>query len=81
MTKVRRIREQRTTISFKHQVTIPSQTFDQAGLREGDRLRTEAQGPGRVMLIREDDPIERFAGALTGVYPPGELDRLRDEWG
>jgi bifunctional DNA-binding transcriptional regulator/antitoxin component of YhaV-PrlF toxin-antitoxin module len=80
MAKVKRIREQRTTISFKHQVTIPSQTFEEAGFQEGDRLRTEVQGPGRVVLIREEDPIERFAGALTGVYPAGELDRLRDEW-
>jgi hypothetical protein len=24
--------------------------------------------------------VERTAGALTGVYPPGYLERLRDEW-
>jgi bifunctional DNA-binding transcriptional regulator/antitoxin component of YhaV-PrlF toxin-antitoxin module len=81
MAKVKRIREARTRISLKHQVTIPSQPFDEAGLQEGDRLRAEAQGPGRILLVREDDPLERFSGALTGVYPPGELDRLRDEWG
>ena len=80
MAKVKRIREQRTTISFKHQVTIPNQTFEAAGLREGDRLRAESAGPGRVLLVREDDPIAQFAGALTGVYPPDELERLRGEW-
>jgi hypothetical protein len=26
------------------------------------------------------DPVERYVGALTGIYEPGELDRLRDEW-
>jgi hypothetical protein len=24
--------------------------------------------------------VEETAGALSGVYAPGELDRLRDEW-
>lgn len=28
-----------------------------------------------------DNRLERFVGALTGVYEPDELDRLRDEWG
>jgi hypothetical protein len=53
----------------------------QAGLRAGDRLRAVARGRGRVLLVREDDPIMRHAGALTGVYRPGELNELRDEWG
>lgn len=52
-----------------------------AGLRAGDRLRAEAKGRGRVTLVRVEDPIERHAGTLTGVYLPGELDVLRDEWG
>jgi hypothetical protein len=33
-----------------------------------------------VLLVREQDPVDRHAGALTGVYQPGELDRLRREW-
>jgi bifunctional DNA-binding transcriptional regulator/antitoxin component of YhaV-PrlF toxin-antitoxin module len=52
-----------------------------AGLRQGDRLRVETRGRGRVLLVRVEDPVERHAGALTGVYRPGELDELRDEWG
>ena len=51
-----------------------------AGLRTGDRLRAESRGRGRVLLIREDDPVARHAGKLTGVYRPAELDKLRDEW-
>jgi bifunctional DNA-binding transcriptional regulator/antitoxin component of YhaV-PrlF toxin-antitoxin module len=69
-----------TTISSKHQVTIPKPAMEAAGLRTGDRLRAVAKGRGRVLLVREDDPIDRHAGALTGAYRPGELDELRDEW-
>jgi bifunctional DNA-binding transcriptional regulator/antitoxin component of YhaV-PrlF toxin-antitoxin module len=69
-----------TTVSSKHQVTIPKAAMTAAGLRAGDRLRAVARGRGRVLLVREEDPIERYAGRLTGVYRPGELDELRDEW-
>lgn len=51
-----------------------------AGLRQGDRLRVEARGRGSVLLVREDNPVDRHAGSLTGVYRRGELDELRDEW-
>lgn len=67
-------------MSTKHQVTIPTDALAQAGLRAGDRLRAEARGPGEVSLVREDDPLTRFAGALTDVYPTGELEELRREW-
>ena len=67
-------------ISAKHQITIPMEAVRAAGLRTGDRLRAEATGRGRVLLVREDDPVARHAGVLTGVYRRGELDRLRDEW-
>jgi hypothetical protein len=32
------------------------------------------------VLERADDVIAEYAGVLHGVYEPGELDRLRDEW-
>ena len=67
-------------ISAKHQITIPIRAVRSAGLRTGDRMRAEAKGRGRVLLVREEDPVVRHAGALTGVYRRGELDELRDEW-
>lgn len=67
-------------ISAKHQITIPIGAMTAAGLRTGDRVRAEAAGRGRVLLVREEDPVQRHAGALTGVYRRGELDKLRDEW-
>ena len=41
---------QRTRISSKHQVTIPSVPFRGAGLQPGDRLHAHADGPGRVVF-------------------------------
>jgi len=33
------------------------------------------------VLIRDQDPLDRFGGSLTGVYERDEVDNLRDEWG
>ncbi len=73
-------RRGRTRISAKHQITIPVDALAAAGLQTGDRLRVEPGGPGRITFVREEDPIARHAGALTGVYRPGELEELRREW-
>jgi bifunctional DNA-binding transcriptional regulator/antitoxin component of YhaV-PrlF toxin-antitoxin module len=73
-------RRGRTRISSKHQVTLPVDALAGAGLKVGDRLRADVSGPGQITLVREDDPMEQFAGALTGVYPEGYLDNLRREW-
>ncbi len=69
-----------TRVSAKHQVTLPMAALRGAGIRAGDVLRAEVRGPGALVLIREEDPLDRFGGALTGAYRPGELDELRGEW-
>jgi len=76
--KVRR--RGQTTVSSKHQVTLPVEALARAGLGTGDRLAVEVRGPGELLLRRVADPVERYGGTLTGVYEPGELDRMRDEW-
>jgi bifunctional DNA-binding transcriptional regulator/antitoxin component of YhaV-PrlF toxin-antitoxin module len=79
---VKRVRRRGyTRVSSKHQVTIPAGALTNAGLAVGDRLRVEVRRSGEVTLVREDDPIETFAGSLNGVYGAEYLDRLRDEWG
>jgi bifunctional DNA-binding transcriptional regulator/antitoxin component of YhaV-PrlF toxin-antitoxin module len=78
--EVKKGRRGATTVSSKHQVTIPKAAMAAAGLRAGDRLRAVSSGRGRVLLVREDDPVERHAGSLTGIFRSGELDELRDEW-
>lgn len=69
-----------STISSKKQVTLPLDALAKAGLRPGDCVRAELSRPGEITLVREADPIQRFAGALTGTYPEGYLDDLRREW-
>ncbi|MGE0305555.1 MAG: AbrB/MazE/SpoVT family DNA-binding domain-containing protein [Acidimicrobiia bacterium] len=70
----------RTRISAKHQITIPVDALRAAGLEIGDRVIARADGAGRVVLEREADVVALYAGAMTGVYTPNELDQLRREW-
>ena len=69
-----------TRLSGKNQATIPVAVVRAAGLQVGDELRAEAIGPGEVRLVREEDPLEAFAGSVTGLYAPGYLEELRSEW-
>lgn len=69
-----------TRVSPKHQVTLPADVLAKAGLKVGDRLQVATRGTGVVVLSREIDVIEAYAGALHGMYPAGHLDELRDEW-
>lgn len=80
MAEVKKRRRGTSRISAKHQITIPADALRAAGLEVGERVVAHAAGPGRVVLSREADVVDDFAGALTGVYEDAELDRLRDEW-
>ncbi len=77
--KVGRVRGQ-TRISSKHQVTLPVDALARAGLHAGDVLAVVEARPGEIVLRLVEDPVTRHAGALTGVWEPGDLDALRDEW-
>lgn len=71
-------RGRRTTrLNSRRQVTIPAEALRESGLQAGDPLTVRVEGR-RIVL--EVDVIVKYAGSLTGVYEPGYLDRLRDEW-
>lgn len=69
-----------TRVSSKNQVTLPVDVLLTAGVRPGDSLLVEAKSAGEIVLRREEDPLERYYGSLTGVFPPNYLRDLRDEW-
>jgi bifunctional DNA-binding transcriptional regulator/antitoxin component of YhaV-PrlF toxin-antitoxin module len=69
-----------TRITRKNQATLPVEALRAAGLHAGQRVAVEPTGPGRITIRALDDPLDRHAGALTGTYPTGWLDHLRDEW-
>ena len=80
VTQVKNRRRGASRISSKHQITIPADALRAAGLEIGDRVVAHADGAGRVVLEREHDVLNEFAGAMTGAYDSDELDNLRAEW-
>ena len=76
-----------TRLSRKNQVTIPVAVLERAGVGPGDEFRVEADEGGRIILQPEKSVADRrraviaaLRGKYSGVYPPGYLDALRDEW-
>jgi bifunctional DNA-binding transcriptional regulator/antitoxin component of YhaV-PrlF toxin-antitoxin module len=64
-------------ISSKHQVTLPVESLDRAGLVAGDEVAIEAEGPDRIVIRRAIRDLEQALGVFDGLYEPDYLERLR----
>jgi AbrB family looped-hinge helix DNA binding protein len=67
-------------VSSKNQVTLPVKVMRAAGLAAGDEVTVRRVGDGEVLIAVRGSRVRRHAGIAKGIYRPGELDRLRDEW-
>ncbi len=66
-------------ISSKHQVTLPVESLDVAGLKAGDEVVIEAEGADRIVVHRAAPDLAAALGVFDGLYEPGHLQRLRSE--
>jgi len=64
-------------ISRKHQVTLPVESLERAGLVAGDEVAIEAEGPDRIVVRRMMKDPAKALGVFDGLYEPGYLERLR----
>ena len=67
-------------VSSKNQVTLPIEAMRAAGLHAGDEVTIRPLGQGEVVIAARGTRVRRHAGIAEGIYRPGELDQLRDEW-
>ena len=69
-----------TRISRKNQVTLPIAALAKARVQAGDELRVTVEARGRILLVQDHDPLDKFVGALPGLSAATDLDALRNEW-
>lgn len=67
-------------LSSKNQVTIPVGVLREMGVRPGDELEIVAKGREATIRPAGTPPWTKYLGTLSGVWPAGDLDALRDEW-
>jgi bifunctional DNA-binding transcriptional regulator/antitoxin component of YhaV-PrlF toxin-antitoxin module len=75
-----------TRLSSKRQVTLPIALVEELNLKPGDEFSVGAEA-GRIVLAPEESlaarrrrALAKFAGSMPGVWKPGDLERLRNEW-
>jgi AbrB family looped-hinge helix DNA binding protein len=78
--EVKRPRRNRIRLSSKNQITIPVSVLREMGVRPGDELEIVAKGREATIRPAGRPPWLKHVGSLTGVWPAGHLDALRDEW-
>ncbi|HEY6399669.1 MAG TPA: AbrB/MazE/SpoVT family DNA-binding domain-containing protein [Solirubrobacteraceae bacterium] len=66
-------------ISSKHQVTLPVDSLASAGLKAGDEVTIEADGPDTIVVRRVRANVDQALGVFDGLFEPGYLEKLRRE--
>lgn len=66
-------------ISSKHQITLPVESLEAAGLRPGDDVVIEAEGADRIVVHRAAPDVASALGVFDGLYAHDYLERLRSE--
>jgi bifunctional DNA-binding transcriptional regulator/antitoxin component of YhaV-PrlF toxin-antitoxin module len=69
-----------TRVSRKNQVTLPVAALAKARVRAGDELRVTVETLGKILLERDEDPLDKFVGTLPGLSAAADLEALRKEW-
>ncbi|MBB4664109.1 AbrB/MazE/SpoVT family DNA-binding domain-containing protein [Conexibacter arvalis] len=64
-------------ISSKHQVTLPVEALERAGMHAGDEVSIEAEGADRIVVTRIPPRPADALGIFDGLYEPGHLENLR----
>lgn len=77
-TEVKRTR--RTRVSSKNQVTLPVSVLAASRIRAGDNVRVDSDGDGRIVIVRDHDPLDDLIGSAPGLSAATDLQALRDEW-
>jgi AbrB family looped-hinge helix DNA binding protein len=66
-------------ISSKHQITLPVEALEKAGLKAGDEVRVVTEDSDCIIVRRAEPDPRRGLGVFDGLYEPGYLDSLRSE--
>lgn len=62
-------------------MTIPLAAFRGANLEPGEVLKAEGGGPGRIILTRVDELLDRYSGCLqTDGTLREQVKGLREDW-
>lgn len=72
-----RLKELRTVVTRKGQVTVPAEIRRELGLKQGDKVAFILD-EGEVRLARTGSVVQRTAGALKSHRPPLTAEQLRE---
>ena len=72
------MREYRTTLTRKGQITLPAEVRRALGLRRGDKVAVVLEENGQARLSPAGSVIARTAGAVKTDQPPLTAEQLRE---